>query len=258
MRWLAAGAFILTTMATAAGAQTLAPYAEPRHPRGELSGVSLGAIAFDAGKALKTELREGETRWTRKTGAVDSLNLKLSGASRGPDGLPVLRPDERAAFEAEGFDLSLTRDWPAAVRLGDAEITPHAGLALTDAGGGAQAGATVSLADRVSGRLKGLGVRDGAEFGDRGRWYLFAATSGRSVGLNMLRGADGELSRAGWSTDATSALVSDAQAGVGWRRGAVQASVGYLHREIKPRNGLMGLETKDDDLVAISFSLKPH
>ena len=74
----------------------------------------------------------------------------------------------------------------------------------------------------------------------------------------MLRGADGELRREGWSTDATSALVSDAQVGVGWRKGAVQTSVGYMHREIKPRHGLMGVESKDDDLIAVSFSFKPR
>ena len=57
---------------------------------------------------------------------------------------------------------------------------------------------------------------------------------------------------------ATSALVSDAQAGVGWRRGPIQASVGYIHREIKPRHGLKGVENKDDDLIAVSFSFKPR
>lgn len=258
MCWLAAGVLIVSAAtAGSAAAQALAPYAVPA-PQPGLTGVSLGAIAFDAGKPLKTERREGATRWTRKDGAVDRLTISLAGAERTPDGRPSLRPDAQAVFEPDSFDLSLTRDWPAALRLGPAEVTPHAGLALTDVGGGAQAGATVSLDDRVASRLKGLGVRDGAEFGDRGRWYLYAATSGRSVGLNMLRGPEGGLSRAGWSTDATSALVSDAQAGVGWRRGALQASVGYLHREIKPRNGLMGMETKDDDLVAVSFSFKPR
>ena len=160
-----------------------------------------------------------------------------------------------AVFEGgklEGFDMK--REWPSAVRFKAIEITPHAGLALGEAGLGAEAGAVVSLQDR----LTSLGPRDGRRFGDRGRWYVFAATSGRSVGLNMVRGADGELRRAGWSTDATSALVSDAQAGVGWRRGSMQASVGYIHREIKPRHGIMGLETKDDDLVAVSLSFKPR
>lgn len=244
MRWQGAGALIVVLSATGAHAQ--APSAL----------TPLSAAVFEGDKALPTEWRSTEI------GKDDTrLKISLGGAMRDGRGLPALAPSDRNSFEAKGFDVQLTRDWPA-VRLEagkrEIEVTPHAGLALSDAGPGAQAGATISLQDKVEDRLGRLGVRDGRNFGDRGRWYVFAATSGRSVGLNMLRGGDGELRRAGWSTDATSALVSDAQAGVGWRRGPMQASVGYIHREIKPRHGLMGMENKDDDLVAISFSFKPR
>ncbi len=263
MRWFAVGAFVLGSVATGGAAgQALAPYDLPK-PGPEFNINALSDFAFDAGKALKTERREGEGLWARRDGAVDRLKLTLGGAMRGADGLPVFRPDENAAFEPKGFDISLTRDWPSAVQIDtggrkNVAITPHAGLALTDAGGGAQAGATVSLEDKVADRLKGLGVKDGQSFGDKGRWYLFAATSGKSVGLNMLRGPEGDLQRAGWSVDGASALVSDAQAGVGWRRGPMQASLGYLRREIKPRHGLMGVENKEDDVVAFTFSFKPR
>lgn len=189
-------------------------------------------------------------RW-QGMGALIVAAMATAAHAQAPGALASL---SAAVFEGgkPGFDMR--RDWPSAVRFKAIEITPHAGLALGEAGPGAEAGATISLQDR----LDGLGVRDGRSFGERGRWYVFAATSGRSVGLNMVRGGDGELRRAGWSTDATSALVSDAQAGIGWRRGSLQASVGYIHREIKPRHGIMGLETKDDDLVAISFSFNPR
>lgn len=256
MRWLGVGALVVGLAASGANAQTFAPSAATSDAFAPLS-----AVVFNADRAAPVEWRGNELTW-RNAGSNDHLTLNLGGTVRGADGLPALRPQAGAAFEAEGFDFSLTRDWPSAVRFAAGEsrfaITPHAGLAVTDAGGGAQAGATLSLEDRMAGRLRGLGLRDGSTFGDRGRWYMFAAASGRSVGLNMLRGEDGGYHRAGWSTDATSALVSDAQAGIGWRRGPLQASLGYIHREIKPRNGLMGLESKDDDLVAFTFSFKPR
>jgi len=243
-----AGVLIVALAATSAHAQ-------------QSSALSpLSAAVFEGGKALPTQWRTTEFAPASKAKGAPELKISLGGTMRGPDGLPVLHPDKDAAFEPEGFDVRVKQDWPA-VRLDageqDLQITPQAEIAFSDAGPGAGAGATVSLEDKVAGKLGGLGVRDGRSFGDRGRWYLYAATSGRSVGLNVLRGAEGRFRREGWSTDGTSALVSDAQAGVGWRKGPMQASVGYMHREIKPKHGLAGIDTKDDDLVAVSFSFKP-
>src|SRR3990167_6614228 len=103
------------------------------------------------------------------------------------------------------------------------DVTPHAGLGFGGAGGSAEAGATVRLGkkknmgDRVT---DALGVREGdTAFGDRGRWYIYAAASGRAVGFNMLRGQNGDWSRAGLTQDTTSRLIGDSQAGVAWRKG---------------------------------------
>jgi hypothetical protein len=101
-----------------------------------------------------------------------------------------------------------------------------------------------------------MGVRDGASFGDEGRWYLFAAASGRAVGLNMLRGDSG-WDGAGWSTDPAASLIADAHLGVGWRRGDMQTSLGLVHREVKGEHMIWGQETKADSLVAFTFSIKP-
>ena len=245
MRWQGMGALIVAMAATGAHAQAPSALAP------------LSAAVFNGGKAVPTEWRSTEI------GESDTrLKVSLGGTIRDPRGLPAFSPSDSNRFEAEGFDVQLTREGrPIRLTTGgerDIEVTPMAGVAFSEAGPGAQAGATVSLEDRVADRLGNLGVKDGRSFGDKGRWYLYAATSGRSVGLNMLRGADGEFRREGWSTDATSALVSDAQVGVGWRKGAVQTSVGYMHREIKPKHGLMGMENKDDDLIAVSFSFKPR
>lgn len=245
MRWQGMGAVIVALAATGAHAQAPSALAP------------LSAAVFEGGKVAPTEWRSTEI------GQADTrLKISLGGTMRDERGLLPLAPSQNNRFEAEAFDVQLTQEGPALrLRTGgarDIEVTPSAGVAFSDAGPGAQAGATISMQDRVADRLGRLGVKDGRAFGDQGRWYLYAATSGRSVGLNMMRNADGDLRRAGWSTDATSALVSDAQAGVGWRKGPMQASVGYIHREIKPRHGLMGIENKDDDLIAVSFSFKPR
>lgn len=196
--------------------------------------------------------------------AVDSVRVSVakvaqSGATRP---LSMVRPDEDS-FEDRDVDVTVTRGWPAAVRLGAGkyalDVTPHAGLGFGGAGGSAEAGATVRFGKKMGDRVvNSLGVSDGRAFGDRGRWYVFAAASGQAVGLNMLRSEDGDWSRAGFTADNSSKLVGDGQAGVAWRRGAMQASFGYVHRKIRAKDQIMGMATQKDEMVALSFSLKPH
>jgi hypothetical protein len=75
--------------------------------------------------------------------------------------------------------------------------------------------------------------------------------------MNMLHGDQG-WNRAGWSTDATSRLTGDAQIGVGWRKGDMQTSFGYIHREVKGQNMLFGVDPKADSVVAFSLSIRPQ
>ena len=100
-------------------------------------------------------------------------------------------------------------------------------------------------------------MHDGADFGDRGRWYVFAAASGRAVGLNMLKGPTNSWDQS-WSQDPSSALIGDAQLGLGWRKGAMQTSLGYIHREIKGDHMLWGQQARDDSMLAFSLSVKPR
>ena len=207
------------------------------------------------------------TRQAQAGGPIDSVRVSMAGVAKTAAVAPLtlVRPDSDA-YDVQDVDVTLTRGWPAAVSLRGRkfalDVTPHAGIGYGGTGGSAEAGATVRLGkkknmgDRVN---QALGVREGDEaFGDRGRWYIFAAASGRAVGLNMLRGQNGDWSRAGFTQDTTSRLIGDSQAGVAWRRGPMQASLGYIHREIKAKEGIMGLATQKDDVVALSFSLKPH
>lgn len=207
------------------------------------------------------------TRQAQAGGPIDSVRVSMAGVSKTAAVAPLtlVRPDADA-YDVQDVDVTVTRGWPSAVSLKGRrfalDVTPHAGIGYGGTGGSAEAGATVRLGkkknmgDRVN---DALGVREGDEaFGTRGRWYIFAAASGRAVGLNMLRGQNGDWSRAGLTQDTTSRLIGDSQAGVAWRKGPMQASLGYIHREIRAKEGIMGLATQKDDVVALSFSLKPH
>jgi hypothetical protein len=198
-------------------------------------------------------------------GPIDSVRVSMAGTVPTAAYAPLMlsRPE---AYELREVDVTVTRGWPSAVMLKGRkyalDVTPHAGLGFGGAGGSAEAGAMVRLGkkknmgDRVT---DALGVRQGdAAFGGRGRWYVYAAASGRAVGFNMLRGQNGDWSRAGLTQDTTSRLIGDSQAGIAWRKGPMQASLGYIHREIKAKEGIMGLATQKDDVIALSFSLKPN
>ncbi len=65
-------------------------------------------------------------------------------------------------------------------------------------------------------------------------------------------------SRGGLSMDAASALISDVQAGVGWRKGSVQASLAWMKRKVKSAQALIGLDARDDTTVAVTLSVKPR
>jgi len=199
----------------------------------------------------------------RRSGAVDSLRVTTGETLRAPGGLPLAR--DRGDFDNQAYEVALIRDWPAALNVGAGQykldVSPHAGLGYSRVGGTAEAGAMVRLGKRnrdemVVERLNEMGVRDGASFGDQGRWYLFAAASGRAIGLNMLRSENG-WSREGWSTDPSAAMIADAQVGVGWRRGDMQTSFGYVRREVKGDHRVWGQETRADSLVAVTFSIRP-
>lgn len=107
--------------------------------------------------------------------------------------------------------------------------------------------------DQIDYRLQQLGVRNGDTFRDKGRVYLFAADGERAVGYNLTRGEDG-WERAGLSLD-DGAFIGDAQAGVAWRKGDVQTSFGYTHREVK-RIGRVGFD-RDEGVVGLQVSFRP-
>ena len=266
--WRMAGLAIVVSCAAAeacaadsAGADALAaaafvsPPVHAESPATSLANQTAFASGAGAWRSSQVRLSSGAS------GPVDSLRVSLTAPPSGPTHL-ILPPELAGADPA--YEVAVVRDWPAAVsfetkRFG-LDVTPHAGVGMSNEGGLAEAGATVRLSqkldDAAKERLKAMGVRDGAEMGGQGRWYVFAAASGRAVGLNMLRGENG-WNRGGWTTDPSSKLVGDAQLGLGWRRGAMQTSFGYIHRTVKGQHMIMGQKSEADSLVAFSFSVKP-
>jgi hypothetical protein len=116
-----------------------------------------------------------------------------------------------------------------------------------------------TVGDILQGKLRAMGVKDGAtQYGREGRFYLFAAVHGQAVGLN-LQSEGGGLHRTGWSTDQTSALVGDGQVGLGWRKGGMEAAIGYVHRGVHFKNVPVGMsDSYADDMAAVSFTFHPR
>jgi hypothetical protein len=107
---------------------------------------------------------------------------------------------------------------------------------------------------RASNRLADLRNRlePSREIERHGRWILFASDDQQAVGLNLLRSREGELRRMSWTADRVAA-VGDAQVGVGWRRGAFQASLALVDREIS----IYG-KSRDERFLAFTVSIKPR
>ena len=146
-------------------------------------------------------------------------------------------------------------------------FVPQGAVSSGDGASSAQAGAMLrvgtDIQDKVMTGLNKLGMHtvSSDSLQARNRFYLFAAYSGREVGLNFGRGAQGGLQRLGWSADGASTLVSDGQIGMGWRKGAMQASVGYVHRDVNANDagfGNVGMQKLSDNMVAFTFSFRPH
>jgi hypothetical protein len=270
---VAASAALLWTRDAIAETEPDAPFSDQLLRDAAFDRATLPAARAESADGLQYAPGEGLTRWRTdqlQLSPTERLTISRGGADTGPAGQPLGPPRPWDAGDLDRFGVDYQRDWPGAVR-GKAgrfafEVTPRAGLGVSDTGGSAGAGATIrfgqdvedEVADRLTDAL-GLNTVDGASFKGRGRWYVFAAADGRAVGLNVLRDRDGDWSRRGWSSDAASSLVSEAQVGVGWRKGAMQASFGYLHREIKV-DGIHNAETTkmDDGAIAFSLSIKPE
>lgn len=199
--------------------------------------------------------------WFENARYDDRLRLRAEGAVRRLDGSPLPPgPLDPATFDAEHYDLTYTRGWTETLGQTasglDVTLTPHVGVGVGTRGGTTEAGATLRIGRGIE-RL----VPDGGDaFGERPRWYLYAAGSGRAVGYNFARNRDGDFARSGYSQDSGN-FLGDASLGVAMRRGPVHSSLSVVYREIETE-GLRAGHGVDTDvtegLIAFQLSIKPE
>lgn len=229
---------------------------------------NLGSSSFVSATTAKADgsvVRRDVTESQRRAGAraVDTLRITVTESAMTPGGFPslMISPDQA---RDRSMEMDYSRAWPGAVSSAAGsyliEMTPEARFGYGAAGGSIGGGATVTVMSpkndaKVVERLAKMGVGDGASYGNQGRWYLFAAASGRAVGFNMVPGANN-----GWSTDPT-ALVADGQIGVGWRKGDIQTSIGYMMRDVDV-DDRYAHQVADvpgsDQVIGLSFSYRPR
>lgn len=229
--------------------------------------ASFGA-PIDLPSAFHPEDRSGliaSTRrdvWIDRGGADDRLTLETAGRLRRADGAPLpVTPVDAAEMDPEAYDLRYVRGFSGArgrTASGlEVSLTPHAGIGVGSGGGSAEAGATLKIGEG----LERLAPDGHARFGERPRWYLYAAGSGRAVGYNFARTRDGDYARSGYTNDRGS-FLGDASVGVAYRRGDMQTSLGVVYREIDAGKGLRGISGLDTDvdegLIAFQLSIKPR
>lgn len=199
--------------------------------------------------------------WFESARFDDRLRFRTAGPVRRLDGSPMPPgPLDAATLDAEHYDLTYTRGWTETLGQTasglDVTLTPHLGVGLGSRGGTTEAGATL----RIGRDLNRLVPNGGDAFGERPRWYLYAAGSGRAVGYNFARNRDGDYARSGVSQDSGN-FLGDASLGLAMRRGPVHSSVSVVYREIETE-GLRAGHGVDTDvsegLIAFQLSIKPE
>eukprot|EP01089_Gocevia_fonbrunei_P007506 TRINITY_DN1865_c0_g1_i4.p2 TRINITY_DN1865_c0_g1~~TRINITY_DN1865_c0_g1_i4.p2 ORF type:complete len:292 (+),score=6.84 TRINITY_DN1865_c0_g1_i4:139-1014(+) len=221
-----------------------------------------GWIGYDPARDVATPWAAANRDiWYEGDSYSDRLRLRTEGRLVRADGAPLPPgPRDAALQDPEHYDLTYTRGWTETLgQTGsglDVTLTPHVGVGVGSRGDVTEAGATL----RIGRDLDRL-VPEGEEaFGQRARWYVYAAGSGRAVGYNWARDRDGDYARSGVSHD-SGAFLGDASLGVALRRGAVQSSIGLVYREIEAK-GLRagnGIDTDvSEGLIAFQLSIKPE
>ena len=187
-------------------------------------------------------------------GAVDRLSIASGDGVRGPDGQSLLvgRFGDADGPLGRLADSVISRDWPGAMRLKTGgfgfDVSPHAGVGRSGSGGAQNAGALLRFG-------RGLGDEGQAE---RTRWFLFASTDQQTLGTGFMRNEDG-WKRMGLGPD-PGAVIADTRAGLAWRGGPFEASLGYLFREVKPRDldiDPLDVHSIHESLVALRLSFHP-
>lgn len=258
------------------GAKHFTPQYDETALEGLLAAPNYDTRSLDQMIQARTAPGGNAVDWTISEAQVERFALtEAEGPWRWPDGrAPGLYQAWAGQAEDDRTELAVVHEWPALLSgsagLYDFDLSPHASLGLSNAGRSAEAGAMIRFGQfgyqprdrtgqvRRSLRRLGIVTADGSDFGNHGRWYLFAGASGQAVGMNLLHDPLGGGWRSGGLTsDTTSGFVTTAQAGVAWRQGPAQASLGYVRRRIRIEAPHPELYDSSDDAVAFSFALRP-
>lgn len=253
----------------------------PMWAKGALLGTALALVVgeFAHGQALDRRSALFDAAFARQPATADRLAAVVAPLASAPSpgfagvSTELALPGRAMAFSEPAYltaadegAVNFAVRPPLSLTGGGYEVAflPQGGVGPPGAASSAQAGAMVrvgaDIQDKVMTGLNRLGLHtvSSASIEDRNRLYLFAAYSGREIGFNIGRGPQGGVQRLGWSAEGASTLVSDAQAGLGWRKGSLQASVGYVHRDVNSSDtgfGNVGMQKLSDNLVAFTFSL---
>ena len=185
-------------------------------------------------------------------GALSRLAIATGDGLRAPDGQPLFvgRNGDADGPLGRFADSIVTQDWPAAVRWKTGaygfDVSPHAGVGHSGAGDSQNAGALLRF---------GRGLGEDGQAG-RTKWFLFASTDQQTLGTGFTANQDG-WKRVNLGRD-PGASIADTRAGLAWRDGPIEASVGYLFREIKPRDlDMMDAQGVRESLVAFRLAFHP-
>ena len=202
--------------------------------------------------------------WIDRDAAADRLTLETAGRLRHADGSPLpVTPRDDVELDQSAYDFRYVRGFRGATGHTpsglEVSLTPHAGFGVGSDGGSAEAGATLKIGEGLD-RLAPSGQQ---RFGERARWFIYAAGSGRAVGYNFARTRDGDYARSGVAQDRDrGSFLGDASVGVAYRRGDIQTSIGVVYREIDAGKGLRGMNGLDTDvsegLIAFQLSIRPR
>ncbi len=212
---------------------------QPGHSVGMVFVPGRGLITFDATGKSSAEIMEAETE---AIGLADARAVQA-------------QIDARHAQDVEQEAVAFAEADQQALRLRvDGRTAP--GLNFNSIGGSrSQAGGVLPLnrsavKDQVA---RVLGLHDGAALKNRSRVYMFAALSGRGVGVNLLHDAtSGEWSNAGLTSD-KGGFIGQRQTGIAWRKGTMQAALSLIDQ--KTHAQLLGITTIRDKRVMLSFTM---
>lgn len=164
-----------------------------------------------------------------------------------PDGSAATLEVDPALLPAFGLPA------PAVSVSAPPDATPASAPVLTSSrAAAAPSPADAAMRGQAGGGLHALAATPSRSLDGAGRWYLYAGTGRKTYGLAVL-----EDRQDGLALDALGReRDGGARAGLAWRKGDVQTSLGYLRGKVA--SGVPGVGSRSDDRLGLTLSWRPH